>query len=428
MHLSLQSDLIQRYTLPGQVLLDPFGGIGGLLLATVMPEPRHVILCELEEKFCKAAQQNSQHLQNRLPGIEIGHALIIQADSRHLPLCSADIVCSSPPYLDARHVSTVSPGGGENIRYSADPRNIGNLRSTAVDIVCSSPPYAGSTHKPGNLEAMREKLEELYPGHVGPNSLRNATEYGEHAQQIGNLPHGNVVVACGSPPFGAMNAPTAGGRITQRPAKDGQGFDGDREHFVYSEESASNIGNLPYVAVACGSPPYERAITQGGETDAWRAKYGYQGDNAGYSTSTSNIGNAKSEGAESYATAVLAVYRECYRIVKSGGLLLLVVGNYVRDGKEIDLATDTITLAEAAGWTLIERWKHVKSRISFWRILHAKKRPDAPVIVSEDVLVFAKHYQGWEFTDLPPTTTAPVQLSTAKQEITAIQHSLFGES
>ena len=101
------------------------------------------------------------------------------------------------------------------------------------------------------------------------------------------------------------------------------------------------------------------------------------------------------------------VYRELYRVVRPGGVLVTVVGPYVRDGKLIDLAADTITLCEAAGWTPRERWRHVKRSVSFWRHLHHRRDPSAPVVDWEDVLVFAKGEPAWEFAPLPETTGPP---------------------
>src|SRR5262249_38728768 len=97
---------------------------------------------------------------------------------------------------------------------------------------------------------------------------------------------------------------------------------------------------------------------------------------------------ARRKGGETYASAVSRVYRECYRVVRPGGALVLVVGNYVRAGRVVDLAADTVRLARAAGWTPAERWVHAKAAVSFWRRLH--HRQGRPVVAEEHVLVFVK--------------------------------------
>ncbi len=177
--------------------------------------------------------------------------------------------------------------------------------------------------------------------------------------------------------------------------------------------SAGQIGGLVHAALS--SPPYANATqSDGGMSDGYWDKVGgirHRGEQgAQYGASDGQIGN---DDGESYSQACLAVYRECFRIVRPGGVLVLVTGNYVREGKLVDLAADTIQLAVAAGWTPVERWVHAKSQVSFWRRLHAKRNPEAPTVTTEDVLVFVKHYQGWPFVDLAPTTLPPASLIPA---------------
>lgn len=250
LNLHLLGDLLRRYTRPGHLLLDPFGGVGSLLMACLPPTPRHVLLVELEKKYCQAAGANAGHIAATLPGLARGQATVLQGDSRCLPLPTASADC------------------------------------------------------------------------------------------------------------------------------------------------------------ALTSPPYERQITQGGETGAWRAKYGYQQANAGYSRARDNIGNA---GAADYATAVRTAYAECFRVVRPGGLLVLVVGDYVRDGQVIALGEASVALAGAVGWTPLERWRHAKGQLSFWRLLHA--RHGQPVIAHEHILVFCKGPRpAWPLLALPPATRAAAVL------------------
>mgnify|MGYP001578920103 CR=1 FL=1 len=97
-----------------------------------------------------------------------------------------DKIITSPPYGEAQS------GGGISIKgHYDDPglakRVYSDRAMGGIDAIISSPPYENSAHKPGNIDAMREKMEELYPGHIGPNSLRNGTEYSLDSANIGNL-------------------------------------------------------------------------------------------------------------------------------------------------------------------------------------------------------------------------------------------------
>lgn len=58
MHLSLCLWLIDRYTKPGDLILDPMAGSGTLLVACSLG--RNVILLELEDRFVRMCERNWQ--------------------------------------------------------------------------------------------------------------------------------------------------------------------------------------------------------------------------------------------------------------------------------------------------------------------------------------------------------------------------------
>ena len=152
----------------------------------------------------------------------------------------------------------------------------------------------------------------------------------------------------------------------------------------------SNIGNLRYgdIDTVITSPPYEGTITQGGETGAWRDTYGKrEAGNIGYSKADSNIGNLKSQ---SYLSAMLQVYQQCYSVLQPRGLMVLITKNYIRNKQIIRLDLDTIRLCYQAGFDLEERHYRKLPSQSFWRILYHKKYPEVPLIEYEDILVFRK--------------------------------------
>lgn len=454
-------DLFRRYTLPGQTVLDPFGGIGTTLVGITLLGPRNVILHELEPRFVALAQASLDHVRGSiLPGLPLGEAVVLQGDSRHLPLPDGECagVVRSPPYSNA--ISDTADGGfredwaerradrlralgmpekaetllrkhanaGSNFRqegYSTNPANIGNLPHRGVDGIISSPPFGGSEAvDAGGIRGVNNQ-------HGGGNATRLG--YAESGT-IANLTHSGISAVISSPPYAdvasrqrsseayALAHPEHAGPYGRSAASANRSIDG------YGE-TAGQIGHLAHRGVddAIGSPLYGNAFSD------WdlSGSAGKDGQTVCYADERHgvrlNIGNipyysqehlskrspAPPEGAETYSDACLAVYRECYRVVRPGGVLVLVTGDYVRSGKVVDLASDTIALCVAAGWTPVERWRHEKANVSFWRRLHA--RQGRPVVPYEDVLVFCKgHAPAWPFAELPPTTIRPAQLTRTK--------------
>lgn len=440
-HLELFRDLFRRYTLPGQWVVDPFGGIGGSLVGTVLG--RNVVLHELEPPFVDLARGNWAKLRayadarrgEYLPGVPLGQAVILQGDSRRLPFPDgdgADCAVTSPPFgamnaPDAGGKVTQRPnrdgvgfeGGREAFLYSeSTPGQIGNLPLGDVSAVLSSPPYADAALQQGREKGARG-------GDAKRRAKQDYAEYGEPTN-IALLEHAPAAVIS-SPPYADLASrdrsaePYSQAMGPLLKAKWGTG-DANRHIDGYGD-SPGQIGALPHGVIT--SPPYGNSFSDWDATSnaAREGQAVLYGDER-HSGPRQNIGNIPyydheheskrspkaPEGAETYADACLAVYRECFRVVRPGGVLVLVTGNYVRDSRMIDLAADTIAIATATGWTPVERWRHEKSTISFWRRLHARQRPDVPVVTWEDVLVFTKGRQGWSFADLEPTAVRPARV------------------
>ena len=272
-HISMWQEMIERYSQPGDLVVDPMAGIGTSLVAALMG--RNVVCVELEPHFVAPMRASWEKMkQHPMLGHALGHVCIIRGDARHLPLASADSIITSPPY-EGMHAPndeqrTAAASGepfGRNLPMNG--HSYADTRPQQVDAVVSSPAYENTAHKPGNLDAMREKLAELYPGHVGPNTIRNATEYGDGRTNIGNL-------------RGA----------------------------AYWESQAQ-------------------------------------------------------------------VYAECWRILRPGGLMALVLKGFTRDGAYVDLPQQTLDLLLAAGWVEHERWRRELWSLSFWRILQKRRDPAA---------------------------------------------------
>ena len=146
------------------------------------------------------------------------------------------------------------------------------------------------------------------------------------------------------------------------------------------------------------SPPYAESYI-GGDGSALKAletgkgtKRGRGFDSFGNKTlgkpdNPENIGNLK---ADNYLSAMAQVYSQCHRVLKPGGLMVVVTKNFIRNKKEVRLDEDTIRLCEPAGFKFVERHYRKLPAQSFWRVIYQQKYPDAPVLDKEDILVFKK--------------------------------------
>jgi len=136
------------------------------------------------------------------------------------------------------------------------------------------------------------------------------------------------------------------------------------------------------------SPPFEQTISgkAGGPTSE---KFNAGGSRKlrNYSDNEDNIGNLKGK---TYLGEMLKVYRECFKILKPGGLMILITKDFIRNKKRVRLGEDTIKLCQAAGFTFKEIYYRKIEHPSFWRILYQQKHPEVEKIDSEDILVFEK--------------------------------------
>ncbi|PIN72786.1 hypothetical protein COV21_01065, partial [Candidatus Woesearchaeota archaeon CG10_big_fil_rev_8_21_14_0_10_45_5] len=142
MSLPLQIWLIEHYSKPGDIILDPMCGSGTILVACSLS--RNVIAVELEKKFVEMTEGNWKRVQEVGPelGHSMGWAIIRQGDARQLAGVLADVAIFSPPYSDV--IRRGNPGGpgasGKGKQpscltcYSEDPSNIGNLPYGDIDV------------------------------------------------------------------------------------------------------------------------------------------------------------------------------------------------------------------------------------------------------------------------------------------------------
>jgi len=384
MHLSLQFYLIEHYTKIGDTILDPMTGSGTVLVACALG--RNVICVELEEKFIEMQKDNWEKIKALGPilGYKMGQAVILQGDARNLDNVlsyyakatqdKADCAIFSPPYAKAEAQLSADK--------VADPEKFAEISSKRFE----------QGKKKGHFASKEAILRSMKTRQKG---------CGENPNNISNLPYGKISAVISSPPYEATfneKQHTVSG-IAKRDPK--------------MRKEVGGYSSNKRVDVVCTSPPYEQSLTDGhakkrtdgtsfGYTDVDESikrlrEHGRTDDKAGgpygrslghpYSGAVENIGNLKSE---NYLEAMLLVYQNCFRVLRPEGLMILVVKNFIRDKKIVQLDLDTIKLCEQAGFTLTERLKRKLTQMSFWRRIYQQKYPDAPTIDFEDVLVFKK--------------------------------------
>ncbi len=146
------------------------------------------------------------------------------------------------------------------------------------------------------------------------------------------------------------------------------------------------------------SPPY--GIFSHGEYPTKRlAEVGIK-----YPSNPGNIDNRPYEGeGETYITAMIRVYSGMFKVLKPGGLAIVIVKPFIRNKKVVDLPYITWRLLDNVGFKLIKLYKLRLHIMNFWRVLYYKKFPDVPLIAHEYVIVCAKN-DGVEARSISPNT------------------------
>uniref|UniRef100_A0A6M3KD49 Putative methyltransferase n=2 Tax=viral metagenome TaxID=1070528 RepID=A0A6M3KD49_9ZZZZ len=170
MMLPLQRWIVERYTDPGETILDPMAGSGTILIACTMG--RHVVCLELEEKFVQMQKGNWTKIQTLGPemGYSMGTATILQGDARQLEgIC--DSIISSPPYGNRLSDTEVDDNDPQRMSYR---QALGK-----VDKIITSPPYEeGGGHGRGKaLNIIKEKA--IY--------TKGAGMYSDSKENIGEM-------------------------------------------------------------------------------------------------------------------------------------------------------------------------------------------------------------------------------------------------
>ena len=108
----------------------------------------------------------------------------------------------------------------------------------------------------------------------------------------------------------------------------------------------------------------------------------------------------------SYLSEMAKIYHQCYLALKPGGMMLLVLRDYRRNNRRVDLLGDTLDICEALGFVYHDRIAALQcpvegiggsvrakpeGAIAFWTVENSK-RSDPPwlIPVFEDILVLRK--------------------------------------
>ncbi len=411
-HIAMWEEMVLRYSTEGDTILDPMAGIGTTLIAALMG--RDVVCVELEPHFVDPMRRSWAKMRTMpMMGYTMGKATIIQGDARCLPLLSADAIITSPPYEGmeqhdsrsqdpeaiAKRAELFGKASGQNFNTPGRLRTIaraygGYTRTTPcpclstdvtipicdvcfdlvemargdakvyhtskcelchglsaipttrpVDAIVSSPPYEGSVDSGNSVRTWTEEAKRKwwanYRSQGGGMTFGAFIAYQESLAYRYTRPVDTIV---SSPPFAdSPLAQSCNGEANRR-FRDGE---------------------------------FSGSLTKG------------MGLKVGYSSQGSNIGNLRSF---AYWDAMKLVYAECWRVLKPGGILALVLKGFTRDGKYVDLPGQTEAMLLEAGWQKHDHWRRELWSLSFWRILQKRRDPAAfdERLNFEEVLAFRK--------------------------------------
>lgn len=261
----------------------------------------------------------------------------------------------------------------------------------AVDGAVTSPPYADAI---GNTNGIDYSKARGKKDGLKPSTARDTIggSYGSTPGQIGALRAGTLDGAVTSPPY------ISGGHHPDQTGAwnmNGRGQGGTREQANYGETDGQ-IGRLPPGDLdgIATSPPWENQLNNHDKVFVPpKATPGvYQAD---YGDTVGQLGTTTGD---TYWHAVAEVYAQCLIALKPGGVMAVVVKDYVKNKQRVPLSDQTWELLARVGFTPIERVRAMlvadevmltgdvkrTERKSFFRRLAEKK--GSPPIDHEDVL------------------------------------------
>lgn len=432
--------LAQGYVKPGDVIADPFGGVG-LGAFWAIRYGLHWRGVELEPKFVEIGRQNFELWNGRYAPhfANWGTAEIIQGDSRELckVLGQGGAVIGSPPYAGSLHTNEspevqlkrIAKRGGRlsqfginslsgNQGYSDSPGQLGAMKEGQPPTAfIGSPPYANSVNAndaANDSEARKERRLSVgipdTPYHNGgPNSQQNRPQvYGNADGQLGAMKEGQPPQALiGSPPY----ADAVSGQ--------GEGPGARYDHTYHKGDNATKNSSQAAYGVSdgqlggmhvIGSPPFEKSQAGGGlATPGVKHQDGYELNR--YSNGYQNQGDAPGQlgnaTGSTFWQAARDIVEQCYQLLPSGGVAVWVTGDFVRNKQRVHFGRQWLALCQEVGFVPVEHivaWKREPGpiqagifedvdmtidRVSFFRRLANQNNPEA-AILNEDVWIVRK--------------------------------------
>jgi DNA modification methylase len=367
----------------GDTIGDPFGGIaGGGVMAGY--EGLNWIGVELEPRFVELGNKNlAKHGPKWMAMSLASRVTLLQGDSRRFAeIVRAAGIVTSPPFLDrsrephALGAGPASRGVGDSAgrvkgdyQFGDSEGQIERLRHGTVDAVLTSPPYNPGDKADGTT-ADRDPRADRMRG-----SFRTSEAYGSAPGQIGELAAGDIDAVVTSPPYEETN-------LAQ---KDRRTWASRMDQIQRAVDRGDDVGEEFRRILAKGVNPNSNLRIDG------------------YGTCPEQIGNEKGQ---TYWQAMRQVYGQCFLALRPGGVMCVVVKDYVKDKKRVPLCDDTLRLLTHLGFEPVVRihamltreHRHAglfggtivtrKERKSFFRRLAEKK--GSPRIDHEEVLVVRK--------------------------------------
>lgn len=337
---------------PGDLIGDPFGGIaGGGIMAGYAG--LNWLGVELEPRFVDLGNRNLALQGPKWMALgDASRVRLVQGDSRRFAdvVGQAAGVVTSPPYNPACKADGTTADRDPRAErmtgsfrtseaYGSTPGQIGRLYEGDLNAVVTSPPYADSVDgSPDGIDWIKADPKWRTSDARSPGRGAVSDGYGVSPGQIGLLKGGNVDAVVTSPPYGDSDQNYAEGWKHIDPAK-----------AVHNRHSRNR--------------------------------------EASYGKTEGQIANS---GGETYWQAMHAVYAQCAIAIKPGGVMAVVLKDYVKNKQRVPLCDQTLSLLQHLGFAplcrvhamLVKEQRHAglfhehvekKERKSFFRRLAEQK-------------------------------------------------------